>query len=48
VKKRDREELDLVSARFEIGAVAQMINDGVIKDVTTVAAFGLLKSKGLL
>jgi ADP-ribose pyrophosphatase len=47
-KERDREELDLVSARFEIGAVARMINEGVIRDVTTVAAFGLLKSKGLL
>ena len=47
-RARDREEIDLVSARFEVGAVAQMINDGIIKDVTTVAAFGLLKSKGLL
>lgn len=47
-KKRDREELDLVSARFEVGAVAEMINTGVIKDVTTVAAFGLLKGKGFL
>jgi ADP-ribose pyrophosphatase len=44
----DAEELGLVAKAFKIGLVEQMIIDGAIKDATTVAAFGLLRLKGLL
>lgn len=44
----DAEEVGLVARAFKIGLVEQMILDGVIKDATTVAAFGLLRLKGLL
>jgi 8-oxo-dGTP pyrophosphatase MutT (NUDIX family) len=44
----DREEQDLVSRAFPLAEVEQMIRDGDIKDATTVAAFGLLRVRGLL
>ena len=42
------EEEGLVTKSFDISKVEQMIRDGEIKDATTVAAFGLLRLKGLL
>jgi len=44
----DTEELGLVSKAFKLDRVERMIVDGAIKDGTTVAAFGLLRLKGLL
>jgi len=44
----DAEELGLVAKPFKLQLVEDMIRDGTIKDATTVAAFGLLKLKGLL
>lgn len=44
----DAEELGLVSKAFKLHVVEAMICDGTIKDATTVAAFGLLRLKGLL
>jgi ADP-ribose pyrophosphatase len=44
----DAEEEGLVSKEFPVRAVEAMIEDGTIKDATTVAAFGLLRLKGLL
>ncbi|HTS53161.1 MAG TPA: NUDIX hydrolase [Burkholderiales bacterium] len=42
------EEEGLIARAFDIGEIEKMIRDGEIKDATTVAAFGLLKLKGLL
>ncbi len=42
------EEQDLISRTFEMSTLESMICDGKIKDATTVAAFGLLRLKGLL
>lgn len=44
----DHEEQDLVTRVFPLREVERMIRDGEIKDATTVAAFGLLRLKGLL
>ncbi len=44
----DAEEEGLVSKAFPVCVVQTMIEDGTIKDATTVAAFGLLRLKGLL
>jgi ADP-ribose pyrophosphatase len=44
----DHEEQDLVTREFALLEVERMIRDGEIKDATTVAAFGLLRIKGLL
>jgi ADP-ribose pyrophosphatase len=46
----DREpgEQDLVTQEFPLSEVERMIREGEIKDVTTVAALGLLRLKGLL
>jgi ADP-ribose pyrophosphatase len=44
----DAEEHGLVAKAFDIGEVEKMIVDGTIMDVTTVAAFGLLRIKGLI
>lgn len=45
---REPEESDLIVRAFAIDEIAQMIIDGVIKDATAVATFGLLKLKGLI
>jgi ADP-ribose pyrophosphatase len=37
-----------VARDFALAEVERMIRDGEIKDATTVAAFGLLRLKGLL
>jgi ADP-ribose pyrophosphatase len=42
------EEQGLVSRWFSLGAVEAMMRDGRIVDATTVAAFGLLRLKGLI
>ena len=44
----DPEEAGLVSRAFPVPVVQTMIEDGTIKDATTVAAFGLLRLKGLV
>ena len=44
----DAEEEGLVSKELPVRVVQAMIEDGTIKDATTVAAFGLLRLKGLL
>ena len=44
----DHEEQDLVTRVFPLQEVERMMRDGEIKDATTVAAFGLLRLKGLL
>jgi len=44
----EAEEEGLVSREFPVRVVQTMIEDGTIKDATTVAAFGLLRLKGLL
>lgn len=44
----DAEEQGLVSQAFSVAAVEAMIKDGTIQDATTVAAFGLLRLKGLV
>jgi 8-oxo-dGTP pyrophosphatase MutT (NUDIX family) len=44
----DHEEQDLVWRVFTLLEVERMIRDGEVKDATTVAAFGLLRLKGLL
>jgi ADP-ribose pyrophosphatase len=44
----DAEELGLVARPFDIATVQTMVCDGSIQDATTVAAFGLLRLKGLI
>jgi ADP-ribose pyrophosphatase len=44
----EHEEQDLVTQDFALSEVERMIRDGEIKDGATVAAFGLLRLKGLL
>jgi len=44
----DAEEEGLVSKGFPVRVVQTMMEDGTIKDATTVAAFGLLRLKRLL
>ena len=42
------EESGLITKAFSIADVETMIREGIVKDASTVAAFGLLKLKGLL
>lgn len=44
----ESEEEGLVSCAFPVAEVQSMIVDGIIRDAVTVAAFGLLRLKGLL
>jgi len=44
----DREEQDLVARAFPLAEVERMLREGVIRDGTTAAAFGLLRLQGLL
>lgn len=46
--QRDPEEEGLVAKPVELRVVEDMMRNGVIKDATTVAAFGLLRLKGYL
>jgi ADP-ribose pyrophosphatase len=41
-------EQDLITRAFPIAEVLDMVQQGVIKDASTIAALGLLKVKGLL
>lgn len=47
-RQLDAEEQGLICQSFAIEVVEQMILDGTIKDATTVAAFGMLRLKGLI
>ncbi len=42
------EEQDLVCGEFALADVERMIRDGEIQDASTVAAFGLLRLKGMI
>lgn len=42
------EEEGLVTRSFPVASVERMIVDGIIQDASTVAAFGLLRLKGIL
>lgn len=44
----EAEEADLVSRAFPLAEVDTMIENGTIRDATTVAALGLIRLKGLL
>lgn len=44
----EQEEQDLVSRRFPRAEVERMLREGEIKDAVTLAAYGLLRIKGLL
>jgi ADP-ribose pyrophosphatase len=44
----DPEEAGLVARPFEVSCVEAMMRAGEIKDATTMAAFGLLRLKGLV
>ena len=44
----EAEEQGLLAKAFEVRAVEEMIRNGTIRDATTVAAFGLLRLKGML
>ena len=46
--RMDAEEHGLVARAFDLRTVEEMIATGLIKDATTVAAFGLLRLKCLL
>lgn len=47
-RELENEEQGLISRFFPIAEVERMILSGVIRDATTVAAFGLLKMKGIV
>ncbi|BCL76853.1 hypothetical protein JHS3_25890 [Jeongeupia sp. HS-3] len=44
----EAEEEGLISRSFRVAEVERMIIDGEIRDSVTVAAFGLLRLKGLI
>jgi ADP-ribose pyrophosphatase len=46
--EREGEELGMVSRSFSVPELERMIIDGSIMDAATVAAFGLLRLKGLI
>jgi 8-oxo-dGTP pyrophosphatase MutT (NUDIX family) len=46
--QREPEEEGLVAKAFDLRTVEEMLTAGVIKDASTVAAFGLLRLKGFL
>lgn len=41
-------EQDLIARAFPVAKVLDMVDNGIIKDASTVAALGLLKLKGML
>lgn len=45
---REATEADLVCREFSIGELEAMLRDGVIRDAMSMAAFGLLRLKGLI
>jgi ADP-ribose pyrophosphatase len=44
----EQEEQDLIAGSFATAEVMRMVQDGRIKDATTIAALGLLRMKGLV
>lgn len=46
--ERETEEEDIIVKPFSVNSFERMISDGIIKDATTIAAFGLLRLKGLM
>jgi len=46
--QREQSEQDMICRRFALDEVERMIRDGIIKDATTVAAFGLLRLHRLI
>lgn len=44
----DFEEQGLISKKFKITEVQEMILSGKIKDATTIAVFGLMRMKGIV
>jgi ADP-ribose pyrophosphatase len=46
--QRETSEQDMICRKFSLAEVEAMIRDGAIKDATTVAAFGMLRLKGLI
>lgn len=47
-KQLDAEEAGLISRAFKLDRFEAMLKDGTIRDATTVAAYGLLRMKGML
>lgn len=47
-KQLDAEEVGLISRAFPLGQFETMLKHGTIRDATTVAAYGLVRMKGLL
>jgi ADP-ribose pyrophosphatase len=44
----DTEEMGLITRAFTLSHFEDMLKDGTIRDATTVAAYGLLRMKGML
>jgi len=44
----DAEEVGLISRAFTLSRFEDMLKDGTIRDATTIAAYGLLRLKGML
>ena len=47
-QRLDQEEEGLVTRMFELSEFETMITSGMIKDATTISAYGLAKLKGLV
>lgn len=47
-QKLDEEEEGLISKKFTLAQFELMILDGVVKDATSISAYGLAKMKGLV
>jgi ADP-ribose pyrophosphatase len=47
-RELEPEELGMISKSFPVAEVGRMIVEGVIADAATIAAFGLLRLKGLI
>jgi ADP-ribose pyrophosphatase len=45
---KEASELDLIARAFNLDRFEAMLKDGVIKDATTIAAYGLIKLHGLV
>lgn len=47
-QKLDQEEEGLITEKFELKKFESMITSGVVKDATTISAYGFAKLKGLV
>ena len=45
---RESSEQDMICRDFSLGMFEAMVRDGTVRDAMTIAAFGLLRMKGLL